>query len=161
MDSINGVTSVTSGYAGGTKEAPAYRQAGTGNTGGAEVVQIEFDASVIRFADLLRIFMMMHNPTAANTQEANKYSRYRSVILYNSVAQEQTARQIIGELQADFDNPIVTEVAPLDVFYKAEAHHQRYYKSDPSKAFCRLVISPKLSRLRNRFSNYLKPVVLL
>lgn len=161
MDSLNGVISVTSGYAGGTKVAPAYRQVCTGTTGHAEVVQVEFDASLVSYAALLRIFMMTHNPATANKQAADKYSQYRSVILYNSVAQEQTARQVIGELQAHFDGPIVTEVAPLDVFYKAEAHHQQYYKSDPSKAFCRSVISPRLNKLRSRFSNRLKPFVLL
>lgn len=158
MDGINGVVSVTSGYAGGTAERPTHGQVSTGATGHAQVVQIAFTPSIISYGELLRIFMLMHNPAQMNRPEVQKGSQYRSVILYNSAAQEQTARQVIGELQAHFDAPIVTEVAPLKDFYAAETHHQQYYKSDPAKGYCRSVISPKLGKLRNRFLHYLKSV---
>lgn len=159
LDEVQGVKTVISGYAGGTKLNPTYREVCNGKTGHAEVVQVKFDPSVISYAHLLRIFLSMHNPTTLNRQDADVGSQYRSVIFYHNEKQEQTAREVITELQPYFDKTIVTQVVPYSSFYKAEEHHQAYYKKDPSKAYCQSVINPKLSRLGERFRQNLKPVV--
>ena len=156
MGELRGVDKVVSGYAGGIKDNPTYREVCNGNTGHAEVVQVSFDPSVISYADLIRTFISMHNPTTKNRQGADIGSQYRSVIFFENPAQEQTANEVIQELQPYFDKPIVTEVAPLTKFFKAEESHQQYYKSDPSKAYCQSVISPKLSKMREHFKGLLK-----
>lgn len=156
LDALRGVQNVVSGYAGGSTDNPTYRQVCNGDTGHAEVVQLQFDPAVISYADLLRFFLVVHNPTTLNRQGADVGSQYRSVIFYHDGEQEQTARAVLAELQPHFDKPIVTEVAPYTRFYRAEAHHQAYYKSDPSKAYCQSVIAPKLGKLRQYFLQHLK-----
>lgn len=156
MDQLRGVEKVVSGYAGGEKENPTYREVCNGNTGHAEVVQVTFDPAVVSYADLLRTFISMHNPTTKNRQGADIGSQYRSVILFHNAAQEQTAHEVLAELQPYFDKPIVTEVAPLTKFYKAEESHQEYYKRDPSRGYCQSVITPKLSKMREHFKGVLK-----
>ncbi len=156
LDEVAGVKSVVSGYAGGTKDNPTYRQVCNGDTGHAEIVQLTFDPSVVNYADLLRIFLSMHNPTTKNRQGADIGTQYRSVIFYHNDEQRQAATGVIAELQPYFDKPIVTEVAPLTKFYKAEESHQQYYKTDPSRGYCQGVISPKLGKLREHFKGLLK-----
>lgn len=156
LDEIKGVESIVSGYAGGEKEAPAYREVCTGNTGHAEVVQVAFDPAVLAYNDLLRIFLIMHNPTTMNRQGADMGTQYRSVIFYHDEEQRQAAEAIIKELQPHFGKAIVTEVSPHTKFFKAEAHHQQYYKSDLAKAYCQSVINPKLAKLRQHFRDLLK-----
>ncbi|HVK96322.1 MAG TPA: bifunctional methionine sulfoxide reductase B/A protein [Flavisolibacter sp.] len=156
LDELEGVESVTSGYAGGTKENPTYQQVCTGTTGHAEVVQVSFNPKVISYADLIRVFLMMHNPTTLNRQGADFGTQYRSIILYHNAEQEKIAKAVIKEFQPHFEKPIVTEVVPLDVFYKAEEHHQQYYKKDPFKGYCQSVINPKLSKMREYFKDHLK-----
>lgn len=157
VDEVRGVESVYSGYAGGSTLNPTYREVCSGATGHAEVVQVTFNPSVVSYADLLRIFLATHNPTTLNRQGADVGSQYRSVIFYHTDEQEQTAKEVIAEMQAHFDKPIVTQVAPYTHFYKAEEHHQQYYKKDPSKAYCQSVIDPKLARLRQHLNGRLKP----
>ena len=156
LDELKGVEQVTSGYAGGNKESPTYREVCNGSTGHAEVVQVRFDPTVLSYGDILRIFLLMHNPTTINRQGADIGSQYRSVILYHTEAQHQTAMEVIKELQPSFDKAIVTELAPFTTFYKAEEHHQAYYKKDPSKAYCNSVINPKLAKLRQHFADIVK-----
>jgi peptide methionine sulfoxide reductase msrA/msrB len=156
MDEVHGITQVVSGYAGGEIKDPTYRQVCNGNTGHAEVVQVHFDPAVVTYADLLRIFLVMHNPTTKNRQGADVGTQYRSIILFHNPEQETTARLVISELQTYFDQPIVTEVKPLTIFYKAEEGHQQYYKSGPDKPYCQSVINPKLAKLRSYFSEHLK-----
>ncbi|MCW3074097.1 MAG: protein-methionine-S-oxide reductase [Flaviaesturariibacter sp.] len=156
LDEFKGVKSVTSGYAGGEKDNPTYQQVCGGHTGHAEVVQVEFDPTQISYSDLVKLFLIMHNPTTLNRQGADVGTQYRSVIFYHSDAQQEQAEAVIKELQPYFDKPIVTELSPLPAFFPAEAHHQDYYKSDPSKAYCQSVISPKLAKLRENFKDYLK-----
>ena len=148
-----------SGYAGGVKEAPTYQEVCAGNTGHAEVVQVSFNPNVISYADLLRVFMVMHNPTTLNRQGADVGTQYRSVIFYHNPQQEETARQVVAELQQYFDKTIVTQIAPYTSFYKAEEHHQEYYKKDPGKAYCQSVITPKLNKMREYFREHLKKQV--
>jgi methionine-S-sulfoxide reductase len=156
MDQINGVESVVSGYAGGKKSNPTYSEVCNGNTGHAEVVQVKFDPSVLSYADLLRIFLSTHNPTTKNRQGADVGSQYRSVIFYEGAEQQQTANNVIKELQPYFDKPVVTEVSPLTQFFRAEEGHQQYYASNPEKAYCQSVINPKLGKLREHFKEHLK-----
>ena len=156
LDELEGVENVVSGYAGGEKDNPCYQQVCNGNTGHAEVVQVSFNPTIISYADLVRIFLLMHNPTTLNRQGADVGSQYRSVIFYHNKEQEQTARQVVKELQPDFDKPIVTEISPYTKFFKAEESHQEYYKSNPAKAYCQSVISPKLNKLRQYFNQNMK-----
>jgi len=147
---------VISGYAGGKTKDPTYPQISSGNTGHAEVVQVQFNPQMISYADILRVFFATHNPTSLNRQGADVGSQYRSIILFHNDAQQQTAREIIGEMQSSFDKPIVTELVPFTKFYKAEESHQDYYRSNPEYAYCQAVINPKLQKLRARFAKALK-----
>lgn len=156
LDELEGVEKVVSGYAGGEAENPTYQQVCSGNTGHAEVVQVTFAPAVISYSDLLRVFMIMHNPTALNRQGADVGTQYRSVIFYHNEEQKETAEGVIRELQAYFDKPIVTELSPLQAFYKAEDYHQQYYKKDPKKGYCQSVINPKLSKMREYFKEHVK-----
>lgn len=156
FDGLNSVESVVSGYAGGEKNDPTYREVCNGTTGHAEVVQIRFDGAVLPYADLVRIFLTMHNPTTMNRQGADWGSQYRSVIFFHSEEQQQTVNEVIVELQPYFEKRIVTEVSPYTNFFKAEEHHQSYYKKDPEKAYCQSVINPKLAKLRQHFNELLK-----
>lgn len=156
LDELEGVTKVISGYAGGIKENPSYLQISSGKTGHAEVVQVQFNPQKISYADMLRIFLVTHDPTSLDRQGADVGSQYRSIILYHNEAQQQTAREIIEELQPSFDKPIVTQVVPFLKFFKAEQSHQDYYRNNPEKAYCQIVINPKLQKLRTHFGRALK-----
>jgi peptide methionine sulfoxide reductase msrA/msrB len=153
---LAGVSKVESGYSGGELPDPTYQQVCTGRTGHAEVVQITFDPTVISYADLLRIHLSTHNPTTPNQQGADKGTQYRSIILTHDPEQETIAEQVIQEMAPAFDDAIVTEVQPFDVFYLAEDYHRDYYAGNPQKPYCTAVISPKLRRFRELFSDKLK-----
>lgn len=155
---IKGVLSVTSGYAGGTMENPNYRAVCEGDTGHAEVVQIEFDSSVISYRELLEIFFSSHDPTTPNRQGNDVGEQYRSIILYTSEAQKKAAEACIQELTVGrvFPSKMVTQGQPLGKFYEAEAYHQDYYNKNPYQPYCQVVISPKLAKLRKRHGKLLK-----
>ncbi len=157
-DRVEGVASVTSGYAGGRVPNPTYRQVCYGNTGHAEVVQLEYDPNVIAYRDLLEIFFTIHDPTTKNRQGADVGPQYRSIILYHDEAQRATAEAVIDELEAEgvFDDPIVTEVEPLDAFYPAEDYHQDYFAKNPGQPYCQAVIAPKVNKLRRKHADRLK-----
>ncbi len=129
-DDLMGVEKVVSGYAGGAKPSPSYEQVCTGKTGHAEVVQITFDNEVASFRQLLDVFFTIHDPTTLNRQGADVGTQYRSAVFYHSPEQKATAEAVIAQLEADhlWDNPIVTEVVPLDTFYPAEDYHQDYFQ---------------------------------
>ncbi|MDX1415310.1 MAG: peptide-methionine (S)-S-oxide reductase MsrA [Candidatus Promineifilaceae bacterium] len=155
---LEGVQKVVSGYSGGTVPAPSYREVCNGTTGHAEVVQITFDPIVISFREILQVFFATHDPTTLNRQGADVGTQYRSVIFYHSQEQKETAEALIAELNNEgiWPNPIVTELTPADVFYVAEDYHQDYYKYNSQQPYCRVVISPKLAKLRKEFSSKLK-----
>ncbi len=155
---LQGVTSVTSGYAGGTVPNPTYEAVCTGRTGHAEVTQVEFDPARIAYRDLLDVFFTIHDPTTMNQQGADVGTQYRSAIFYQSPEQERTARAAIAELEAQhvWDDPIVTEVAPLDAFYPAEQYHRDYYNRNQNQPYCRAVIAPKVAKLRKLYLEKLK-----
>src|SRR5262245_60811887 len=158
FEELRGVGSVLPGYAGGRVANPTYHQVCGGDTGHAEVVQVEFDPSVVSYADLLRVFLTVHDPTTPNRQGHDVGTQYRSVILYHSPEQKETAEQVIAELERDgvWPRPIVTEVAPLTTFYPAEAYHVDYYANNPNQSYCRIVIDPKVAKFRQKFRDRLK-----
>ncbi|MEW6490096.1 MAG: peptide-methionine (S)-S-oxide reductase MsrA [Thermodesulfobacteriota bacterium] len=151
---LEGVLGVAVGYAGGRRASPTYEQVCTGATGHAEVVQVTFDPAVISFRELLEVFFAVHDPTTPNRQGADVGTQYRSVVLYHDPEQERVTREVIGELggQGLWDAPVVTEVAPLEAFYPAEAYHQDYFRKNPGQGYCRVVITPKLAKFRQRFA---------
>jgi len=146
-EKTEGVKSVVSGYAGGTKANPTYEQVCTGTTGHAEVVQVAFDPKVISFEKILEIFWKAHDPTTLNRQGADAGTQYRSIILYQGEAQKAAAEKSLKAAQKTFDRPIVTQVEPLGVFYPAEDYHQDYYANNPYAGYCSFVIRPKLQKL--------------
>ena len=155
---LAGVEQVLVGYSGGTTPSPSYRDVCTGRTGHAEVVQITFDPNVISFRDILEVFFSVHDPTTPNRQGADIGPQYRSIILYHSEIQKEISEQTIQELGAanKWDAPIVTEIAPFNVFHKAEDYHQQYFKNNPQQPYCRVVIEPKMMKFRKRYSSRLK-----
>jgi peptide-methionine (S)-S-oxide reductase len=157
FERIQGVQSVTSGYAGGTDPHPTYQAVCTGHTGHAEVIQIAFDPAQISYADLLRIFFAIHDPTTLDRQGADVGSQYRSIILTHDDHQREVAESMIRHLEeAGIWKGIVTQVEPLQAFYPAEGYHQDYYAKNPNQAYCRLVINPKLRKLEEKFTAELK-----
>tara|TARA_R110002050_G_scaffold300830_1_gene473864 strand:+ start:41968 stop:42513 length:546 start_codon:yes stop_codon:yes gene_type:complete len=154
---IKGVENVVSGYSGGTVPGhPTYREICSGLTGHAEVVQITFDANVISYQDVLVIFMTTHDPTTLNRQGADTGTQYRSVIYYHDAIQKEIAEVVLKEVATYYEDPIVTEIAALDVFYEAEKEHQDYYRNNQTQGFCSFVITPKLAKLRKLHADKLK-----
>ncbi len=150
FERLPGVISVTSGFAGGTTENPTYQEVCTGNTGHAEVTQIEFDPAKISYAKLLEVFWQAHDPTTLNRQGADEGTQYRSIILYHDEKQKLIAEKSKLEAQKNFNNPIVTEIVPLKKFYQAEDYHQEYYDDNSNAGYCRVVIAPKLEKLEHK-----------
>jgi peptide-methionine (S)-S-oxide reductase len=155
---LKGVESVASGYAGGKVASPTYEQVCTGTTGHAEVCQITYDPRQICYAELLEVFWKTHDPTTLNRQGNDVGTQYRSAIFYHCEEQEKLAQQYKARLDASgaFPAPIVTEIAPLTVFYEAEDYHQNYYRENPSQGYCRLVIAPKMEKFERVFAEKLK-----
>ena len=150
---VDGITTITSGYSGGTTPNPTYEEVCTGATNHAEVVQLAFDPEQISLRKIFSIFFTVHDPTTLNRQGADVGTQYRSVIFYHDEEQAQEARNIIQELkdQQKFENPIVTRVEPLTVFYPAEVYHQNYFKRHPYDGYCRIVINPKVAKYQKEF----------
>jgi peptide-methionine (S)-S-oxide reductase len=157
-DELSGVTDVVSGYMGGHVDNPSYREVCNGTTGHAEVVQVTFDPDVVTFADILRVFFTIHDPTTLNRQGADVGTQYRSAIFYHSLAQQSTANEIIAEVNTAglYRNRIVTEVTPAVTFYAAEDYHQEYFQRNPDAGYCRVVIEPKVAKFRKQYMERLK-----
>jgi peptide-methionine (S)-S-oxide reductase len=147
---LPGVKSVTSGYAGGHTPNPTYQEVCSGDTGHAEVTQIEFDPTQISYEQLLAVFWEAHDPTTLNRQGADAGTQYRSVIFYENNAQKAAAEKSKQAAAKKFSKPIVTELAPLTRFYKAESYHQDYYRNNQNAPYCRAVIRPKLEKLDHK-----------
>jgi peptide-methionine (S)-S-oxide reductase len=147
---LPGVKSVTSGYAGGTKENPTYKEVCAGDTGHAEVIQIVYDPKVVSYEKLLETFWEAHDPTTLNSQGPDSGTQYRSIILYGSETQKAAAEKSKAEAQKHFTKPIVTEIVPLTKFYKGEDYHQNYYRSNPNQPYCRMVIRPKVEKFEKK-----------
>ena len=153
---LKGVGKVVSGYTGGITKNPTYREICNGDTGHAEVIQVTFDADIITYDELLAIFMTSHDPTTLNRQGADYGTQYRSVIYYHNEEQKAVAEEVIAIINPSFDNKIVTEISPLDVFYPAETYHQDYYNQNNSAGYCNAVITPKVNKLRKMYADKLK-----
>ena len=157
FDQIKGVEEVISGYSGGNAPGtPTYREVCSGLTGHAEVIQVTYDPKVITYRDLLTIFMTSHDPTTLNRQGGDMGTQYRSVIFYHDGRQRKEAENVLAEMAQHYDDPIVTEVAPLEKFFPAEVEHQEYYANNPSQGYCSMVIAPKLAKLRQAHADKLK-----
>lgn len=153
FEMLKGVEDVISGYAGGDQENPTYEQVCRGETNHAEVVQITYNAKKVSYEDLMRVFFTIHDPTTIDRQGNDVGPQYRSIILFNSEEQKNSAKKMIDDLERAeiFENRIVTEVKELKSFYKAEEYHQDFYAKHPEKGYCQLVIRPKLEKLEEIF----------
>jgi peptide-methionine (S)-S-oxide reductase len=158
FDDLEGVVDVVSGYTGGHTENPTYKEVCSETTGHAEVAQIRFDPSVLTYADLLRVFFAVHDPTTLNRQGNDIGTSYRSAIFYHSDEQKRIAHDIIDEVTNEgiYDNPIVTEVTALDKFWPAEDYHQEYFANNPGQPYCIGVVAPKVAKFRQKFASRLK-----
>ncbi|HYY90155.1 MAG TPA: peptide-methionine (S)-S-oxide reductase MsrA [Chloroflexota bacterium] len=150
---VRGVERVVSGYAGGSVPHPTYEQVCSGRTGHAEVVQITFDPRVVSFRELLEVFFTIHDPTTLNRQGADVGTQYRSIVLFHSPEQRETAEEVIAELTSArvWDAPIVTQIEPLQAFYPAEDYHQDYFARNPSQPYCQVVVAPKVAKFRQKY----------
>ncbi len=157
---VKGIEKVVSGYTGGTAPGkPTYREICSGLTGHAEVIQIQFDDTVISYKDLLIIFMTTHDPTTLNRQGADIGTQYRSAIFYHDKEQARIAAEVVNEMQTHYEDPIVTEITALDVFYEAEEYHQDYYRNNKLQGYCNFVITPKLNKFRKMHFDKLRTAV--
>jgi len=155
---LDGVQQVESGFTGGTMKNPSYRDVCTGNTGHAECVQVTYDPARTNLDEIFKVFFTVHDPTTLNRQGADAGTQYRSGIYYRSEVQKKAAESVIADLTAvkAFPDPIVTEVLPFTVFYKAEDYHQDYYNQNGSQPYCNIVIRPKVEKFEKVFKDRLK-----
>lgn len=155
---LEGVESVSSGYSGGKIKNPTYREVCSGLTGHAEVIQVVYDPNRISFVDLLEAFWGSHDPTTLNRQGADTGTQYRSVIFYHNEEQRKLSEEYKDKLNSEnaFGKPVVTEISPFSVFYKAEDYHQNYYNANGDQPYCRMVIGPKLEKFKKVFGDKLK-----
>lgn len=157
LQNLRGVENVISGYTGGTVDNPTYEQVCTGMSGHVEAVEVTFDPSMITLSDLLAVFFSSHDPTTPNRQGNDTGTQYRSAIFYFSEAQKTIIEKFIDDLTASktFSEPIVTEIKPAEVFYPAEKYHQNYYQNNSNQPYCQVVINPKITKLRQKYSHLL------
>ena len=147
-EQLRGVEQVVNGYTGGHLPNPTYEQVCSGRTGHAEAVQVTYDPAAVSYRDLVRLFFRMHDPTTLNRQWPDVGTQYRSAVYWHDDAQRLAAEEELEAARALWDDPIVTEVAPLEVFYAAEDYHQQYYRKNPHQGYCQVVIAPKVAKLR-------------
>lgn len=155
---LRGVERVVSGYMGGHTARPTYRDVCDGNTGHAEVVQIEFDPSQLSFHDLLDVFFTIHDPTTLNRQGNDVGTQYRSAIFHHTPEQKRVAEEVIADLTARkvWSDPIVTKVTPVTTFHEAEAYHQDYFARNGHQPYCQVVVAPKVAKFRKVFGDRTK-----
>ncbi len=155
---VDGIENVVSGYTGGITANPTYKQVCTGKTGHAEAVQMSFNPSEISYREILEIFFSVHDPTTPNRQGADVGTQYRSAVFYHDQQQKAVAEELIGELNKAhlWKESIVTQIVPLGTFYPAEDYHREYFSRHPEQAYCQMVISPKVSKLRKQWAKRLK-----
>ena len=158
FDDLVGVEDVVSGYSGGHKENPTYQEVCSETTGHAEVAQIKFHPDQLSFADLLRVFFTVHDPTTLNRQGGDVGTSYRSAIFYHSPEQKAAAEEVIKEISAAgiYDDPLVTEVTAFEKFWPSEDYHQEYFLNNPNQPYCAAVVAPKVAKFRQKFADRLK-----
>lgn len=159
---LKGVSRVTSGYMGGQQKNPSYEDVCNGDTGHAEVIQIDYNPDIISFEELLLVFFKTHDPTTLNRQGNDVGSQYRSVVFYHNQEQKEKANKMIDELTKElvFYRPVVTEVSPVSEFYQAEDYHQNYFNKNSGQSYCAFVIQPKLAKFAESFREKIKPELL-
>ncbi len=157
-EELRGVEKVESGYSGGSTPDPTYREVCSGTTGHAEVVQVTFDPGVVSFREILGVFFTIHDPTTLNRQGADVGTQYRSAIFYHDEEQRRVAEEVVSELEAEglWSNPIVTEVVPLEAYYRAEDYHQGYFRNNGFQPYCQVIIAPKIAKFRKQYLEQLK-----
>jgi peptide-methionine (S)-S-oxide reductase len=156
FERVRGVESVVSGYAGGHTDDPSYREVCSGQTGHAEVVQVTYDPAAVDYEELLEVFFSIHDPTTEDRQGPDVGSQYRSAVYYHDDDQRETVEAYIDRLETTGEyTGIVTEVAPLERFYRAEEKHQDYYEKNPNQPYCRAQIPPKLEKLESKHADKL------
>lgn len=152
---LKGVTVVESGYSGGTG-TPDYHHVASGHSGHAEVINVTFDETIIPADIILDIYFLIHNPTTLNRQGADEGTQYRSVMFYADSAQQKAFQAAANRAQAVWDDPLVTQIVPLEAFYKAEEEHQDYFRKNPETGYCTIVIEPKVARARASYQQWFK-----
>jgi peptide-methionine (S)-S-oxide reductase len=147
---LRGVLGVLPGYSGGGVPNPSYEQVCTGTTGHAEAVQVTFDPSQVSLHDLLVVFFTTHDPTTVDRQGPDAGTQYRSAVFYRTPEQKAAAEAVVREVTDEklYRGKVVTEIAPLTVFYPAEEYHRAYYRRNPERGYCQAVIAPKLAKFR-------------
>jgi len=153
---LEGVFRITPGYSGGHVPNPTYQQVCNTETGHAEVVQIDYDEDVITYKELLEIFFSTHDPTTLNRQGADEGTQYRSVIFYQNQGEKEIAEEVKRAMSELWEDPIVTEITPLDVLYPAEQYHKNYFRLNPEQGYCKMVIAPKVAKFRAQFKDKLR-----
>lgn len=158
FEQVRGVENVVSGYAGGAVRNPSYDAVCSGETGHAEVVQVTFDPKVVSYRELLEIFFTIHDPTTVNRQGGDVGTQYRSAIFFHNAEQRKTAEATLKDLESQelWDGKFVTQIAPIDEFYAAEAYHQQYFAKNPYQPYCRAVVAPKVAKFRTKWASKLK-----
>ena len=156
MRRVQGVAEAISGYAGGARPNPTYRQVCSGATGHAEVVRVVYDENEISLDTVLDIFFAIHDPTTLNRQGADVGSQYRSVVYYDDEQEKKVIEMAVERAQKEYSDPIVTEISPKPKFYPAEAYHQNYYDTNPTQGYCQVVVKPKIQKFLTKFSDKLK-----
>jgi peptide-methionine (S)-S-oxide reductase len=155
-EQVDGVLSVQSGYSNGQVREPSYQQVCEGDTGHAEVVNVQFDAEKISLREVLEIFFSIHDPTTLNRQGNDVGTQYRSGIYYHDEPQRALAQSVIDELNAELKGRVVTELKPLDNYWPAEDYHQHYFARNPTQGYCALVVGPKVAKFRKTFASRLR-----
>ncbi len=155
---LEGVEKVTSGYSGGHVKNPTYEEVCSKTTGHAECLQVLYDPAKISYDELLKVFWEVHDPTTLNRQGADAGPQYRSVVFYKNAEEKTLLEKYKTELDKSgaWENPIVTTLEPMTVFYPAEAYHQNYYNNNTSQGYCQFVIRPKLEKFEKVFKDKLK-----
>ncbi|HKL33730.1 MAG TPA: peptide-methionine (S)-S-oxide reductase MsrA [Tangfeifania sp.] len=155
---LKGVVDVVPGYSGGSIKNPAYREVCTGRTGHAEVVQISYNPEVVSYKEILEVFFMTHDPTTLNRQGNDVGTQYRSAVFYHDEYQKETAEEVIRYFEKEniYNQPIVTEVAPFETFYKAEDYHKDYFERNEDQPYCQFIVAPKVAKFKKIFKNKIK-----
>ncbi len=153
FEELAGVVDTVSGYTGGHVEDPSYRQVSTGTTGHAEAVQVTYDPDALPYEEVLRVFFTIHDPTTVDRQGPDVGPQYRSAVFYHDDDQRATVERFVEELEREdvYDDPIVTEIEPLETFYAAEQKHQDYYEKNPNDRYCQFNVDPKIRKVREKF----------
>ena len=158
---LNGVSDVRPGYAGGPKSMPTYEEVSTGETGHAEVISMTYKPDEISYRDLLTIFFATHDPYSLNQQGNDIGSHYRSIILYTTEQQKIEAKKFIDKLNEGVGLKVVTEIKPLIKLYPVENYHENYFANHQKESYCKLIIIPKLQKVKEKFSSLVKKQALI